>query len=207
MEVTWQTALEIFGLKEGFTKDELNKSFRRLSKVSHPDTGGDENLFRFIMSCKETLSKTNNSTTQTEKQQTQPQREETKKPEKEKVYVELTTLYDIFYNLSKYTTEYDITDIRGVARVHITPCKNKKERRSINIEVQQYFKEFERLGFVNFATTLVLPETLKKFKKFNIQVEFMGKTFKFKLSMKNPFYIVKYAPFIGFNSIIELKFE
>ena len=55
MYVSRQMALEIFGLRENFTEEKFNKTFRRLAKIVHPDTGGDENLFKFIMCCKEAL--------------------------------------------------------------------------------------------------------------------------------------------------------
>lgn len=212
MEVQRETALEVFGLKEGFTQEELNKAFRKLSKVTHPDTGGDDNLFRFIMSCKETLSKkssTNNSKTQTQKGYTHQPKQEAynKKSEKEEKNIYLNTLYKIYRRLHEYTSEYDIIEILGSARVYITPCRKKKESKSFNIQLEQSFKEFQNLGFAKFATTIVLPETFRKFKYFDVRVEFMGDTFNFILSMKSPFHIVKYRDIFEFNSIIELNFE
>ena len=97
--------------------------------------------------------------------------------------------------------------ITSIARVHITPCRKRKQCESISVKLQQPFYEFEQSGFVNFTATITMSETLKKFKRFKVRVEFMGKTFQFKLSMKKPFYIVKYESFLTFNSIIELKFE
>lgn len=67
MRVPRSTALEVFGLKENFSKEELKRKYRELVKIVHPDTGGDENLFKFIETCKnilingEEFKETNNS--------------------------------------------------------------------------------------------------------------------------------------------------
>lgn len=201
MDVSRQIALEIFGLRENFTKEEFNKNFRRLSKIVHPDTGGDENLFKFIMCCKETLF--NSSKANDERQEHEEPKKDSKK---ELVYTDLSTLYDIYYNLDSYLNKYNITEIRGIARIFIIPCRNKKYCKSTTINFSQSFSEFQKLGFANFSTTVKLPGNLKKFKKFKIRVDFMGETFKFKLKMNSPFHIVKCEK-IRFNSIIELVFE
>ncbi len=209
MDVSRQTALEIFGLKENFSKEEVNKNFRRLSKIVHPDIGGDKNLFEFIMCCKDTLfddSKANES----RKAHGEPKSKESRKEyKKESVYVNLSVLYDIYYDLDEYTEKYDITEIRGIARIFIIPCRNKEFSESRTINFSQSFREFRELDFANFSSTVKLPEKLRKFKKFKIRVEFLGETFVFKLKMNKPFHIIKYhSPrSIGFNSIIELTFE
>lgn len=41
-----QNAIKLLGLKEGFTKDDVRKAYRRLSKIHHPDMGGLEENFK-----------------------------------------------------------------------------------------------------------------------------------------------------------------
>lgn len=207
MYVSRELALEILGLGENFTQEEVNKNFRKLSKMIHPDLGGDENLFKFIMCCKEVLLYNSKINTTQQTHKASEMQENKKDSKKKSVYVNLSDLYDIYDSLDDYIEEYDITDIKGIARIFIIPCKNKKYCESANIHFSQEFKEFEKLNFANFSTTVKLPENLKKFKKFKIRVEFMGETFEFTLSMKKPFHIVKYKKYSRFNSIIELKFE
>lgn len=201
-----QMALEIFGLRENFTREEVNKSFKRLSKIVHPDIGGDENLFKFIMFCKEVLldnSKINDVKQTDEKPKTRQSKEDSKK---ESVYINLRDLYYIYNELYSHIKKCNIIEIRGTAQVFIIPCRNKKYRISKIIEFSQPFMEFLKLDFASFSTTVKLPENLKKFKKFKVRVEFMGQTFKFYLSMKNNFHTVKYKE-PSFESIIELIFE
>ena len=39
---------EILGVTENATQDEIKKSYRNLSKIHHPDKGGDENKFKEV---------------------------------------------------------------------------------------------------------------------------------------------------------------
>lgn len=198
MEISREIALEVFGLKDGFTQDELNKEFRKLSKLVHPDVGGSEGLFKFIKCCKENL--VNNSASQVERK-TQPP-----KKGKERARINLSILYDDYYDLGYYTSKYEITEIYSKARVYITPTRDKKQSENISINLTQPFYEFRTLGFANFSATVTLPESFQKFKKFNVRVEFNGETFKFKISRKNPFHIVKDES-VRFNTVLELNFK
>ena len=196
MDVFRHIALEIFGLRENFTKEEVNENFKRLSAIVHPDAGGDERLYEFIVCCKEALL--NNS-------KKNYARENASK--KESVYVTLNTLYNIYYDLGQYVSEYNITRIVGAVRIFVTPCRNKRYCESATMKLSMPFEMFNELNFAGFAVTIKLPEHLKAFKEFIVRVEFMGKTFEFKLSMDNPFHIVKYEERRQFHSIIELTFE
>lgn len=209
MNISRQLALEIFGLKENFTKEDVVRKFRGLSKIVHPDTGGDENLFKFIICCKETLL--NNSKANNASQTYEPPKPRESK--KKSVFITLPDLYDFYYVLDIYSKQYDIIEIRGKARIFITPyvilpfITKQKYCESTIIKFSQPFSEFKELDFANFFATVKLSENLKKFQKFKIRVEFMGKTFNFKLTMNSPFHIVKYENILKFNSIIELTFK
>jgi len=198
MDVSRQTALEIFGLSENFTPEEVENKFRKLSKIVHPDAGGDVNLFKFINRCRETLLD-NVKASDARQAQEEPKN-------KISADINLSTLYDIYYRLQSYMSIYDIIEIIGTARIFIMPCRNKKHCVTTIINFSQPFREFQELTFANFSTTVKLPEKLKKFKRFKIRVEFMGETFEFRLSMNSPFHIVKCEK-TRFNSIIELNFE
>lgn len=204
LKISRQTALEVFGLKEDFAKDELNQKFRKLSKLVHPDVGGDENLFKLIMCCKEVLLNDVGEQEETHKEQKTQKTATPKKAEKEKTNISLNTLYNIYYNLSENMRKYDIVYIYAMAKVYVIPTKKKSQCKSIDLELIQRFSNFLGSGYVNFSTTLKLPTTLKKFK---VRVEFMGETFKFRLSMKKPYHIIKYDYSIRFNTLVELKFE
>ena len=205
MEVNRKTALEIFGLNQNANKEDINKSFKRLSKRVHPDTGGDENLFKFILYCKEVLlsGKSQENTSENYNYG----REEHSKNQKERGSLSLKTLYDVYGRLYKITEEYDITHIRNAMVVYITPCKKKKLMECISLQTAQPFYEFQELGFARFIANINIPENLKKFKKFNIRVEMMGKKFEFKVSMKKPHYILEYSEIFGFKTVVEFKFK
>lgn len=164
MEISRKTALEVLGLNEGFSEEELTKAFRRLSKLVHPDMGGDAGLFKLIVCCKEKLS--NNKQDDVKENDVSPQPKKNNNCKK-RGCIKLTTLYDIFYFLSSYISEYDITEIIGIAKIYITK-RNKCQEMSIYF--QQLFRDFLELGFANFSATVVIPESLKNFKTLKVRV-------------------------------------
>ena len=202
MEISRQTALEILGLTDNFTTDELNKRYRELSKILHPDTGGDENLFKMLTCCKDVLTN-HNSQSSSAKASTHSSAQESKTL----CYIDLKTLEDIYFTLHEYRKNWDIIEVRSMARVHIAPRWKRKLGVSMNINLTQPFEEFQVASFVNFSETISIPESLKNFKNFNVQVEFMGKTYRFKMSDRKPIHTIKYEHYLKFISLLELKFE
>lgn len=202
MEISRQTALEILSLKDNFTTDELNKRYRELSKIVHPDTGGDEALFKLLTCCKDTLTGATFQTNSAKKANPT-----TKSNGKPTAYVNLKTLDDIYFSLSEYLSEWDIIEIRSMVRIQISPRWKKEQSVSMNINLAQPFEQFQRAGFVSFSKTISIPETLKKYKTFNVRVEFMGETHRFKISTKKPVHTIKHKHYLKFNSLLELKFE
>jgi len=50
------TYYEILGLTKEATNEEIKKAYRKLAKENHPDTGGDEEVFKAISEANEVLS-------------------------------------------------------------------------------------------------------------------------------------------------------
>ena len=202
MDITRQTALEIFNLNDNFTTAELNKRYRELSKIVHPDTGGDENLFKMLTCCKDVLTNTSH--------QSAPENNSASSSEqkaKTRAYINLKTLDDIYFSLSRYLNEWDIYEIHGMARVQISPRWRKDQCTLTNLYLKQPFEQFQRAGFVSFSEVITIPEALKKFKAFSVRVEFMGETYRFKMSAKKPVHTIKYEHYLKFNSVLELRLE
>ena len=49
MDISLKLALSIFGLNEKYSQSEINSAYRRLAKITHPDSGGDNNIFLFVL--------------------------------------------------------------------------------------------------------------------------------------------------------------
>ena len=57
MDISLKLALSIFGLNENYSQSEISYAYRKLAKITHPDSGGDKNLFLLVKECKELLEK------------------------------------------------------------------------------------------------------------------------------------------------------
>ena len=49
---------EVLEVKKDATSDEIKKAYRRLSKIHHPDKGGDEEVFKKISGAQTLIKKT-----------------------------------------------------------------------------------------------------------------------------------------------------
>lgn len=147
MDISKELALELYGLKDNFTEDDLKQQFRRLSKITHPDTGGDANLFKFVTECRNVLmgkskEQTKNHNSSKAQSNSSNNHNNTQKAKKEKANVRLKTLYDIYYDLDKYIDEYDIQKIHTEIEVTMI-SRNKNARKTSTVYLSQAFNSFQ----------------------------------------------------------------
>lgn len=225
MEISRELALEIFGLKESFSQEELKKAYRRLSKITHPDSGGDENVFRLIGYCKETLENPNSNKSKNMHSNTNSQKTSTStsnSTEKKRLYVSLPQLYDIHYDFmwkldefQDYIVKNNVAEIRSGISIYISPLFRKNITETMKYELNREMKQFLNSGFVQFTKTILIPERLKNYKKLRVHVEFMGETSYFIISCKKNNCFVKYlgdnhgwgSLYTPFKSIVDLNFQ
>ena len=206
MNISRNTALEILGLKEGFSEEELRKQYRKLVKIVHPDNGGDKTLFELIVLCKNTLQSTENALKNSQYETTQ----ETKNYKtRDNFYIRLEELEDMYDYLYMYERKYNIVEIKASIIVFIRPKYKKNLQKCYTIFSTISYKSFKQLGIVKISETVRIPEEMKKFRKFSIRVEFLGDTFKFNVS-DGTFKVVKHKKYEYvecLNCICELHFK
>lgn len=217
MRVSRKTALEIMNLKEGFTEQELKNQYRRLSKLTHPDTkNGDSNLFRFITCCNNTLlGKLEEDHTFDSSEKSTQSSNSTEQTTKKTYSISLPTLYkithDLFDNISNYERKYDISNIYSKATVYICPHRREDLKESFYIDLVTNYNNFKVAGYVPFVKEINLSASLKQFKKFNVEVTFLGKSFKFRITAKDKHKCIIYEDdryeFEKFNTEIDLSFN
>ena len=109
MNISRDLALEIFGLKDDFSIQELNYAYRKLAKITHPDRGGDKNLFIFIKECKDILDNKPSTTCDSYKNNNPPQH--TKSYSKKTIILSIQELQDNFLDLDSFIAKYNIVVI------------------------------------------------------------------------------------------------
>jgi len=206
MEIPYNLALEIFGLKESPSESDINKSYHRLVKCAHPDKGGDEKLFCFIAECKSVLlegksSKTTNQQKQEKKEQDNNKTNSTQSSKKN-YYISLSDLYDMYYSLGQLQQEFNIDEIRLNSKLYIYPKRKKHLQRVIALTAWCPFSDFSKFGYVPLKSAVYLPEDFSKYKKFSIRFEFLDKTFKTTITANSlsTFKLHRYR----FNTLLEM---
>lgn len=197
MRVPRNTALEVFGLKENFSKEELKREYKRLVKIVHPDVGGDENLFKFIETCKNMLI--NNEDIQ-----------ETSNYKSNSYEIDLEIL-DLYYpEFMGEIKEYNIVEIKTSLLIYIQPILGKNLEKCFVVETRIPYNKFDKSsGILKFEQTIEIPKEMQKFRKFKVRVEFFEDTFKFKVS-NGSFKVIKHQKFDNFKclkAICELNFK
>lgn len=211
MNIPRSTALEIFGLKENFSESDLKREYRRLVKIIHPDTGGDEKLFKFIDECKKLLMNDEHSSEKNSEtgNHNVSYNKNTTYPKKEEAYITLECLDDDYNFISRYESQYNITEIRASLLIYIRPIFRKNLEQCINVSVSFPYSKFNKsAGFVKFNQTIKIPSEMQKFRKFKVRIKFLGDTFKFIVCDGNFRVIehVKYQYIQCLKSICELHF-
>lgn len=209
MDISRNLVLFIFGLKDDYTKKELSEAYHHLAKLTHPDSGGDNNLFVFIKECKNVLDNKsqNNSHSLNNSQNTSAN--ESKSYTKEKGYISLDTLYSIYYDLDDIMQKYDIDYIETYAKIYILPYFKQAMLQNFTVSPHSYFSEFLNFNrqLIDFSEIIYLPEDFKKFKFFKIRVIFRGYIQEFVINIaKNSVKQIKVEHY-KFDSILNLSFK
>lgn len=208
MRVPRNTALEVFGLKENFSKEELKREYKRLVKIVHPDVGGDENLFKFIETCnnilinREDFQETNNNKSNSY--------ENNAGFAEEKFVIDLKKL-DLYYpEFMGKIKKYNIIEIKTSILICIQPILGKNLEKCFVVETRIPYNKFDKSsGILKFEQTIEIPKEMQKFRRFKVRVEFLEDTFKFIVS-NGSFKVIKHHKFDHFKclkTICELNFK
>ena len=213
MEISRVTALEIFGLKEDFSESDLKREYRRLAKIVHPDTGGDEKLFKFLETCKNVLITGENAfenTRETSNHKPGPCNSNAK-AEKVNAWIHLKDLVEVYPDyLYKYEQMYNIFEIKASLLIYIQPRFRRNLEKCITLEAIIPYSELNRsLDIVKFNVTIKIPKEMQKFRKFKVRIKFLNSDYVFNISdgdikvMEH----AKYEYVRCLKSVCELHFE
>lgn len=123
MNISRDLALSVFGLKEGYSEKELSEAYRRLAKITHPDSVGDNNLFVFIKECKDVLEnniQNSDNSVNSRKKDSSPQAKDIKITD-----ISLDLLHEEYILLNKHMKAFHIRNIYTYVKVFIHPILKK----------------------------------------------------------------------------------
>lgn len=193
MEIPYETAREVFGLNEGFSDKEVKSSFRKLSKICHPDNGGNSNLFRFISECKKVLEAKDtiyNNKAQLEKAYTR---------------IALEVLYEEYYWIDEILEKYEnIKTVYTYIDIYISNKRNGEYKRQLII-VETPISVLLSSNYVSFFTNVVIPKEFSKNNSFYVKIIYMGKEHSFKLKRRNEIKELAYNGLM-FKSYLKIQF-
>lgn len=206
MDISRKLALEIFGLQDGkYTEKDLSDAYRKLAKVTHPDSGGETVLFRFVQECKEILEKGVSTSTDSNHKKYRSSGY-TKQDTREEGNLSLEFVNQYFLMLHTIVQKYRINLIIASAKVCIYPIFRKSKQICLTISPTITFDEFLRVADKNFYDIITLPENFEKIKRFKVHVEFLGKPYKF-LVKRNTTISAKHTAVLEPTSILNLTLK
>lgn len=171
MDISRKLALEIFELQDGkYTETDVNSTYRKLSKIVHPDAGGNNNLFNFINECRKLLLE---QSPQNKEKNTEPKAYTPKKPRKKKV--KDISLFDLVSFLNNHFYLEDDTLLNSVfllVRVSVSPIFKNKLHKDYDYSLKSAIADFLRndLTLVTFNQNVFLPEEYKNYNIFKVTV-------------------------------------
>lgn len=171
MDISRKLALEIFELQDGkYTETDVNSTYRKLSKIVHPDTGGNNNLFNFINECRKLLLE---QSPQNKEKNTDSKAYTPKKPRKKKV--KDISLFDLVSFLNNHFYLEDDAILNSVfllVRVSVSPIFKKKLHKDYDYSLKSAIADFLRsdLTLVTFNQNVFLPEEYKNYNIFKVTV-------------------------------------
>lgn len=190
--------LELFELKENFSEDELKKSYKRLVKIAHPDTGGDANLFKFIKKAKDLLL--SGDKIEFDDSINSKNEFEMKKENSKRTHIK-------FESLCKLYSQYRIKEYEADTIYEIISVKFKNlfgiNEKSINLNLTTPYSQFEINRFVEFTSDIIIPKEFKNSLILNVNVSILDK--KYNFIILNIFKITKVIEYNMFGSFDSLK--
>ena len=182
MDISLKLALSIFGLNEKYSQSDINSAYRRLAKITHPDSGGDSNLFLFIKECKESLEKSINTNYSSAKTSMPPN--STQQNTVKYADIDLDLLYDEYNILDNYMEDFNIRDIVSNMYISIRPIFKNSLTKWKNYSLNYPFKYFlaSNKKEILFKETIFLPKEFEKHKFLKVFVKIEEKEYHFYIS-------------------------
>lgn len=186
MEIPRKLALYVFNLKEDYTTQELKEAYKKLAMISHPDTGGTNNLFAFINACNDVLQQ-DNKNSNSNQNNTKSSSSNTQKTTNSYEFITLSELYEFYYIISCSCDSKIFKDIISHATFHISPIFRKKLSKEFNITLSMEYSDFFKCAkkYVLFSTKLNLPAEFSKYNFFKVVLFIEKKKYTFWLNAKN----------------------
>ena len=196
MDISLKLALSIFGLNDTYSQSEINSAYHRLAKITHPDSGGDNNLFLFVKECRDLLEKNIQNTVfsskATTKTNTAPQNNV------KFANIDLDMLYDEYDILADYMKEFNICDIISNMYISINPIFKKSLTKWKNYTLKCPFKSFlaSHQREIIFEENIIISPEFEKYKFFKVFIQIEEKKYHFFIS-RNSF--KEFSSFVAFK--------
>lgn len=208
--------LEMFGLKEDFSKEELKNSYKRLVKIAHPDAGGDANLFKFITKYMEHLLDNKIGFEFEDDKSKKNQKYDNSKNYKGN-YRRASRgikfdLLDNYYSTNRLyeLKKYELDEIYQDISLKFKTLAGINEK-FVNLTLKTPYINFVGNDFVDFTSDVIIPKEFKKILFLRVKVSILDKNYNFIIfNFKKCSKVVEYKRLKHFRClklIVNLNFK
>ena len=180
MEIPRKLALYVFNLKEDYTTQELKEASKKLAMISHPDSGGTNNLFAFINDCNEVLQQ-DNKNSNSNQNNTKSSSSNTQKTTNSYEFITLSELYELYAIIKESDDPNVFKNIISKATISIAPIFNRSLRVEHTHSLSRAYADFLKYAkdYLFFSVAIYLPERFDKYHFFKITLFIEEKKYVF----------------------------
>lgn len=167
-KITYSEAMKLFGFKGSYTKDQVNKQFKKLAIMHHPDRGGSTEEMQDVNDAREILLKSASYPTDDSKKKPDAYEYSKEEKKREADFIQkqvLDTIDNFFSNLNEELFKFYFQSIFGVPFTYSTKSNLSDKKPDLFKWVEVEFRSSDGSKIISFDVSVDyyrLSDTIRK---------------------------------------------